>query len=424
MRNSHDFAIEHIFGWEALDSRGRPTVAAEVRLVGGATGSATVPSGTSKGRHEAIELRDGGSRYGGLGVSKAVENVNTVLADAVRGVDGRDQCAVDSALAEADGTIGFRRLGANAVLAISVATLLATAAGHRLPLWQLGKNKLVLPVPMVNVVSGGVHADLSADIQDFLVVPVGARSLAEAAEWCSRVRGGTAKAARAHGLTKRLVADEGRLKTSSLTNRDAIQLVVDGIELSGLRPGREVAIALDIAASQLFVDGEYRLAKDGLVMRREEFVEEVASWARDYPIVSVEDVLTEDDWSGWSIATRRLQGIQVAGDDLFATNQGRLRIGLTSGAANAVLVKPNQTGTVTSAARFVEAARQGLYSVIASDRSGETDDAWLADLAVMWGADQIKLGSTMRSERTAKWNRLLRIEAELGAEAEYAGWKI
>lgn len=423
MQFRDDFTIDRLMAWEVLDSRGRPTVAVEVGLTCGAQGSAAVPSGTSKGRYEAVELRDGGSRYGGLGVRRAVHNANTTLFQAIRGLDGRDQESVDFALSAADGTADYRRLGANAVLAVSIATLLASAAASGKAVWQLmGPRHASLPMPMVNVISGGRHADLSLDIQDFLIVPVGAKSFTEATEWCCRVRDCVARAASERGYTKKLVADEGRLVTPGLTNKGGLDLLVEGIETANLRPGHEVSIALDIAASHLHANGLYKLHSEGRSLSAAGLTAEVAAWATDYPIVAVEDVLVDDDWAGWSDASKRLHAVQVIGDDLFASNCKRLQTGVEAKCANAVLVKPNQCGTVSAASKFVDLARKNSYSVITSDRSGETDDTWLADLSVLWSADQIKLGSTMRSERTGKWNRLLQIEAQLGSNATFNTW--
>lgn len=416
-------AIEEVFAWEALDSRGTPTVACEVRLRSGARGSALVPSGASTGTFEAHELRDGGERYGGRGVRTAVSNVVDVLGPAVRGLDASDQAAVDAALRELDGTPNLGRLGANAVLAVSLATALAAAVFDGVPLWRrlLGDTQPRLPMPMVNVVSGGAHAARAVDIQDVLVIPVGASSFAEAIEWAWRVRRGTAEAAASLGLPTALVADEGGLGPPLGTSRDAVELVARGIERAGLRPGEDAAIAIDVAATQLWSDGGYRLAGEGRDCDAAALIAELAAWCDDYPVVSIEDALADDDWDGWRAASDALgPRVQLIGDDLFVTDLGRLDRGIGLGVANAILVKPNQTGTVTDAAKVVERARSAGYATVVSARSGETEDGWLGDLAVGWDAGQIKVGSTMRSERTAKWNRLLRIEAELGDRATFA----
>jgi enolase len=419
-----DTAITAVWAWEALDSRGKPTVGCEVRLDGGACGEATVPSGASTGRHEAHELRDGGTRYRGQGVRTAVGSVNGELFDAVRGLDATDQDAVDLALRQADGTADLHRLGANAVLAVSVATALAAADARGLPLHRAvaddGATPL-LPLPMINIISGGAHAGRTIDIQDFLAVPVGARSFAEAIEWCSRVRAGTADVLADRGTSPALVADEGGLGPALPTNQAALELLVAGINRSGLRPGDDIGIAIDVAATQFYTDEGYRLAAEDRVLTADALVGELAAWCVRYPIVSIEDALAEDDWPGWRAATERLQGRQLLGDDLFVTGLARLDRGIRDHVANAVLVKPNQAGTLSAARAVVRRAHESGYTTVLSARSGETEDTWLADLAIGWRTGQIKVGSTTRSERTAKWNRLLRLEAELGGQAEYAG---
>ncbi|MCK9896019.1 phosphopyruvate hydratase [Frankia sp. AgB32] len=420
-----DTTITGLLAWEALDSRGRPTVGCEVRLDGGATGSATVPSGASTGRHEARELRDGGQRYGGQGVRSAVAHVAGEINDAVRGLDGTDQGALDERLRALDGTSDLRRLGANAVLSVSVAAAVASARQRGVPLFRAvadADDAALLPLPMVNIISGGAHAGRSIDVQDFLAVPLGATSFAEAIEWAARVRAGTAEELAARGLPVALVADEGGLGPLLPTNRSALDLLVAGVERAGLRPGADIGIAIDIAASQ-FVreDGRYTLAKEARELSAGELVDELADWCASYPIVSLEDPLAEDDWAGWRTATERLGGHQLLGDDLFVTNPDRLARGIDERVANAVLVKPNQIGTLSTARAVVRRAHATGYATVLSARSGETEDDWLADLAVGWRTGQIKVGSTMRSERTAKWNRLLRIESELGERAEYAG---
>jgi enolase len=417
-------AIERVLAWEALDSRGNPTVACEVRLSGGAAGTATVPSGASTGTHEAHELRDGGDRYAGLGAAAAVRNAAGELAAAILGIDAGDQATVDAALRAADGTENLRRLGANAVLAVSVASAVAAAAGAGEPLYRLaaaGAGPL-LPLPMVNIVSGGRHAGWATDIQDFLAVPIGAASFAEAIEWAWRVRRATAQLAAEKGLVAALVADEGGLGPALPSNRAGLDLLARGIERSGLAAGEDVAIALDVAGTQLRrPGGSYALASENRSLEAGELVSELAAWTAEYPIVSLEDPLAEDDWDGWAVASTQLGSIQLLGDDLFATNLARLEQAIELQIANAVLVKPNQIGTLSQALATIVRARAAGYATVLSARSGDTEDSWLADLAVGWRTGQIKVGSTMRSERTAKWNRLLRIEAELGADAEFAG---
>jgi enolase len=407
-----------VTAFEALDSRGRPTVACRVDLARGARGRAIVPSGASTGSHEARELRDGGERYGGSGVRAAVIHVEGALADAVVGLDALDQAAVDGALRAADGTADLARLGANAVLAVSVASARAAAASVGVELHELvaaGAPPL-LPMPMVNIVSGGAHAARSVDVQDFLVVPVGASTFAECIEWASRVRRATAEEVADRGLVWGLVADEGGLGPALPGNRAALELLATGIERSGLRAGVDVAIAIDVAATQFVrADGDYDWIADSRRLSRGELIEELASWVSAFPILSIEDALAEDDWDGWRDATERLAGIQVLGDDLFVTSPARLERGIASGVANAVLVKPNQVGTLSDAREVVRIAHAADYATVLSARSGETEDDWLADLAVGWRTGQIKVGSTTRSERTAKWNRLLEIERDLDA---------
>jgi enolase len=407
--------IASVFAWEALDSRGVPTVGCSVVAESGASGEVVVPSGASTGRHEAHELRDGGDRYGGRGVLLAVENVNGVLARAVVGRDVAGQDEIDTLLRELDGTADFSKLGANAVLAVSIASLRAAAADAGTPLyaWQAAEA-LELPLPMVNIVSGGAHAGGLVDIQDVLAVPVGAASFTQAMEWVARVRSGTLAAAGRRGHSGALVADEGGLAFPLASNRDAVEIVALGIEEAGLEPGRDVGVAVDLAASRLLGDDGYRLEGEARTVSSAELVDELADWVEAFPIVSLEDPLAEDDWDGWSLAGERLGHVQLLGDDLLVTNAERLRRAIGGGVANAVLVKPNQAGTVTDARRVLEQAKAAGYATVLSARSGDTEDDWLADLAVSWNARQIKVGSTMRSERTAKWNRLLRLEAELG----------
>ncbi|MFI0350053.1 phosphopyruvate hydratase [Actinomadura sp. 9N407] len=432
--------IKGLSAWEALDSRGKPTVGCEATLTGGARGRATVPSGASTGTHEALELRDGDpGRYGGHGVLTAVAHVDGEIADRVRGLDAADQQGLDSALRELDGTPDLGRLGANAVLAVSIAAAIAAAEATGGPLWRhaarmagRGDESPLLPLPMVNIISGGAHAGRSIDVQDFLAVPLGARSFGEAIEWASRVRAGTAQILEDNGLPVALVADEGGLGPMLPTNRRALELLCQGVERAGLRldtgGGDGVGIAIDVAATQ-FLDknGRYVLAAEQRRLTSAELVEELAQWCARYPIVSLEDALAEDDWDGWSAATPKLttngsgHRVQLLGDDFFVTNVERLERGIEAGAANAVLVKPNQAGTLSGALAVVRRAHQAGYTTVLSARSGETEDTWLADLAAGWHTGQIKVGSTMRSERTAKWNRLLQLESELDGAARYAG---
>lgn len=415
--------IERVHAWEALDSRGNPTVGCAVLLADGSEGEATVPSGASTGTHEAHEQRDGDERYGGRGVAGAVGSLLTEIAPALSGLDAADQGLVDRTMRDLDGTPNLARLGANAVLAASVACALASSRSQGLSLWEAlcPEEPPLLPLPMVNVISGGAHAGGLIDVQDFLVVPVGARTFAEALEWASRVRAATASVLHERGYNVSLIADEGGLGAPLPSNRAALDVLLEGIERSGLEPGAEAAIAVDVAATQLLRDGIYLLASESRSLRALELVDEIVAWVADYPIVSIEDVLGEGDEEGWRYATTRLGGsVQLLGDDLFVTSPSRLRAGIGGGIANAVLVKPNQVGTLSDAHRVVVIAREARYATVLSARSGETEDSWLADLAVGWRTGQLKVGSTMRSERTAKWNRLLRIESE-HPEATFAG---
>jgi enolase len=428
--------VAGVFGWEALDSRGRPTVGCRVRLAGGAEGRAIVPSGASTGSHEALELRDGGSRFGGYGVGRAVRNLNEILGPAVLGMDALDRGGIDATMEELDGAPGLGRLGANAVLAVSLAVTVAGAKGLGRPLWQVldgGKDPL-LPLPMVNIVSGGAHAGGALDIQDVLVVPVGASSFAQAIEWAWRARAASAELLderhrdqdrdrdRGRRGSSALVADEGGLAGGLASNEAALALVTDGIARAGLTAPEQVALAVDVAANQIYDGNVYRLGVEGRSFTSSGWLSELAGWCRRYPIVSLEDVLAEDDWAGWQEAGSVVgDGRQLLGDDLFATQLERLQRGIAGGVANAVLVKPNQAGTVTRAETVLRAGQAAGYATVVSARSGDTEDSWLADLAVGWRAGQVKVGSTTRSERTAKWNRLLEVEAMAGARARFAG---
>lgn len=417
-------SVTEIFGWEALDSRGRPTVACYVRLAGGDEGRAVVPSGASTGSHEASELRDGDERYRGFGVRGPVSNLNEILAPALVGRDALDRAGTDAAMEELDGTAELGRLGANAVLAVSAALTVAGAHALGRPLWQVldGGTEPLLPLPMVNIISGGAHARRALDIQDVLAVPVGATSFAQAIEWAARVRFATAELLDARGGSSALVADEGGLAGFLASNEAAVELVTDGIAGAGLVPGEQVAVAVDIAANQIFEAGAYHLRSEDRSFSSDAWLAELNRWCERYPIVSLEDVLAEDDWPSWRAAGSLMgQGRQLVGDDLFATQLSRVERGIAEGVANAVLVKPNQAGTLSRAERALRAAQGAGYATIVSARSGDTEDSWLADLAVGWRAGQVKVGSTTRSERTAKWNRLLEIEAKAGARAQFAG---
>ena len=416
-------AVESVTAWEALDSRGTPTVACEVVLVAGGRGAVVVPSGASTGVYEAHELRDGGERYAGRGVGRAVQHIEGELAASVRGLPADEQRVIDDVLRDTDGTVGMERLGANAVLAVSLACAVAAANGRREPLYRsvAGAGPPLLPLPMVNILSGGAHAGWAIDVQDLLAVPVGAECFAQALEWVWRVRRATAEILTEQGFPAALVADEGGFGPILPSNRAALEILTRAIERAGLAAGDDVAIAIDVASSQLLSENGYRLASESRTVAADELIAEVAAWAASFPVVSVEDPLGEDDWDGWARASIKLGGLQLLGDDLFATDLERVRRGIGQGVASGVLIKPNQTGTVSSALDVVEEARCSGYATVLSARSGDTEDSWLADLAVAWRTGQIKVGSTTRSERTAKWNRLLRIEAELGASAEFAG---
>ena len=414
--------IEAVTAREILDSRGRPTVEADVRLAGGVLGRASVPSGASTGRHEALELRDRDpSRFGGLGVRGAVRNIREVIAPAVVGRDAFDQAGLDAALVELDGTRGKERLGANALLAVSVATARAGAASFGLPLWRyLGGGQATLPLPMVNIVSGGLHAPRGLAFQDFLVVPVGARCYSEALETVYAVRSAAEEVLAERGLST-LKADEGGFGPALERPEHALDLLEEATLRARYRPGEDVAFAVDVAASHFAGEGGYELPHDG-VLGAPELVELLERLVARYPVVSIEDGLGEDDWDGWALLTRRLgERVQLLGDDLFTTDPERLERGIEAGVANAVLVKMNQIGTLTETIAVIERARRAGYATVVSARSGETEDPFIADLAVATGAGQIKIGSLAQSERLAKYNQLLRIEEELGPDAVYAG---
>ncbi len=409
---------------EVLDSRGNPTLEVEVALDDGSVGRAIVPSGASTGAHEALELRDGDpARYGGKGVLRAVANVHEVIGPALVGRSPFDQEAIDRLLLELDGTANKSRLGANAVLGVSLAVAHAAAAARRLPLYQYlgGPDAHRLPLPLFNILNGGRHARGGVDFQEFMVAPIGAATFAEALRWGAEVYHALGRLLEERGLATG-VGDEGGFAPALDRNEDALALVLAAIERAGRRPGDEVALALDAAASELYRDGRYHLSREGRVLSSAEMVSLWEDWCARYPIVSIEDGLAEDDWDGWRRLTERLgRDVQLVGDDLFVTSVERLQRGIEAGAANAILVKPNQVGTLTETLAAVRAARQARYAAIVSHRSGETEDTTIADLAVATGVGQIKTGAPARGERTAKYNRLLRIEEELGERARYAG---
>ncbi len=417
--------IEHLRAREVLDSRGYPTVGVEAILAGGAVGVALVPSGASTGSHEAIELRDGDpKRYRGKGVLKAVANVNDVISPELVGEDAADQLAVDNLLRELDGTSNKSRLGANALLGVSLACARAAASAAGLPLYRYlgGAHARALPVPLVNILNGGKHAADSTDLQEFMVAPVSATTFAEAVRAAAEVFHALRDVLREAGLSTG-VGDEGGYAPAGIrSNEDALRLVTKAIERAGYRPGEDVAIALDCAASELRKDGGYELAREGRRCSAAELVALYEEWRRRYPIVSIEDGLGEDDWDGWHALTQQLGGtLQIVGDDLFVTNTERIARGITEGAANAVLVKLNQIGTLTETLSAIETTQRAGWAAIVSHRSGDTEDTTIADLAVATNAQQIKTGSMSRSERVAKYNRLLVIAEELGDVATYPG---
>ncbi len=410
---------------EILDSRGNPTIEVECQLAGGATGRAAVPSGASTGEHEALELRDGDkARYGGKGVQKAVRNVAETIAPAVIGLDAYDQLALDEALIRLDGTPTKSRLGANAVLGVSLAAAKAAAAALETPLYRHvgGVHARFLPVPMMNVVNGGKHADNNVDLQEFMIVPLGAPSFREALRWATETFHTLAGVLKKRGLATG-VGDEGGFAPNLENNEAPLKLLVEAIEKAGYRPGEQIAIALDPAASEFFRDGVYVLeGEGGRRLPPEEMVEYYAGLVDRYPIVSIEDGLAEDDWDGWSRITKRLGNrIQLVGDDLFVTNIVRLARGIREGVANSILIKLNQIGTLSETLSAIEMAHRAGYTAVISHRSGETEDVTIADLAVATNAGQIKTGSLCRTDRVAKYNQLLRIEEELGATAVYPG---
>ncbi len=416
-------AIEGIHGRQILDSRGNPTVEVDVVLASGAAGRAAVPSGASTGAHEAVELRDGDERfYGGKGVSLAVRNVEQEIAGALRGLDARDQRRVDGLLVELDGTPNKSRLGANAILGVSLAVAKAAAAESRVPLyrWIGGVDAHVLPVPMLNVVNGGAHAQNSLDLQEFMVVPAGAERFADGLRIGAEVFHALKEVLHERGLATG-VGDEGGFAPDLPSSEAAIEAILEAAERSGHR--ENVAIALDPAATEFYRDGGYRLEREGRMLDAAGMTEFYAGLAERFPLVSVEDGLAEDEWGAWRTLTERLGGrVQLVGDDLFVTNPERLRRGIEEGVANAILVKVNQIGTLTETLETIELARSNGYAVVISHRSGETEDTTIADLAVATGVGQIKTGAPSRTDRVAKYNQLLRIEEELGSSAVYPGW--
>jgi enolase len=417
-------AIVDVIAREILDSRGNPTVEADVLLESGVMGRAAVPSGASTGSREAIELRDGDAgRFGGKGVLKAVENINTEICEAVIGVDATEQSFVDKTLIDLDGTENKSRLGANAILAVSLAVAKAAAEESGLPLHRYlgGAGAMAMPVPMMNVINGGVHADNGLSMQEFMLVPVGFTSFREALRCGAEVFQSLKKLLTDRKLAT-AVGDEGGFAPRLQKHELAIQTILEAIEAAGYRPAEQVAIALDCASTEFYEDGEYTLAAEGLSMNAEQFVDYLAGWVEKYPIISIEDGMAEDDWDGWKLLTRRLgKKVQLVGDDLFVTNTRFIKQGIDKGIANSVLIKINQIGTLTETFAAIEMAKRAGYTCVVSHRSGETEDTTIADIAVASNALQIKTGALSRSDRLAKYNQLLRIEEDLGDTATYPG---
>jgi len=416
-------AILDIIGREILDSRGNPTVEVDVILETGAFGRAAVPSGASTGAHEAVELRDGEDRYKGKGVLKAIEAVNGEIFDTISGMDAENQIALDRMMIELDGTANKGRLGANAILGVSMAIAKAAAIDANLPLYRYvgGASARILPVPMMNIINGGEHADNPIDIQEFMIMPVSAGNIREAIRMGAEVF---------HTLKKQLsdaghntnVGDEGGFAPNIGGTRDALDFIMKSIEIAGYRPGEDIHLALDSASTEFYSDGKYNLKGENKILSPEEMVEYYAGLVGDYPIISIEDGMSEDDWDGWKLLTDKLgDKVQLVGDDLFVTNPVRLADGIKKGVANSILVKVNQIGSLTETMEAVEMAHKASYTAVMSHRSGETEDATIADLAVATNCGQIKTGSLARSDRLAKYNQLIRIEEELGVAAEYAG---
>lgn len=417
--------IEKVIAREVLDSRGNPTVEAEVHLDSGFSGRAIVPSGASTGSHEALELRDGGERYLGKGVERAVQNVREALGPALIGLDASEQAAIDKALMDVDGTPNKGKMGGNAILAVSLATARAAAAELDIPLYRYlgGSNARTLPVPMMNVINGGAHADNSVDFQEFMVMPVGAPSFREALRYGTETFHHLKKVLSARGYNTN-VGDEGGFAPDLKSNEEALEVLLEAIQKAGYEPGKDICIALDPAVTELYKDGKYHLEGEGRVLTTDEMIDFWADWTSRYPIVSIEDGLAEDDWDGWERLTARTgDKVQLVGDDLFVTSPERLRQGIDRKVGNAILVKVNQIGSLTESMDAIELAKRHHYGTIISHRSGESEDAFIADLAVATNAGQIKTGSASRSDRIAKYNQLLRIEDQLGDRAVFPGRK-
>ena len=418
--------ITEIHGREIIDSRGNPTVEADVILASGARGRAAVPSGASTGSREAVELRDGDkARFGGKGVRKAVSHVNGEIRTALLKQDASDQKRIDQIMIDLDGTSTKGRLGANAILAVSLANARAAAHEARLPLYRYlgGNGPFQMPVPMMNVINGGAHADNNVDMQEFMIMPVGAPSLSEAVRYGAEVFHALKAVLHKQGMNT-AVGDEGGFAPDLPSNEAALEAILIAIDKAGFKAGDDIVIALDPASSEFYKDGRYHLVAEGKTLTSEQMVEYWANWAKNYPIVSIEDGMAEDDWAGWKLLTERLgKRVQLVGDDLFVTNTVILKEGIEKGVANSILVKVNQIGTLSESLAAITMAKQAKYTAIVSHRSGETEDAFIADLAVATSAGQIKTGSMSRSDRIAKYNQLIRIEEDLGAEASFPGHK-
>ena len=416
--------IEDVFAREILDSRGNPTIEVDVVLEDGSLGRAAVPSGASTGTHEAVELRDGEQqRYMGKGVRQAVDNVNCEIGPEIIGMDALDQVSIDKAMIELDGTPNKGRLGANAILGVSMAVAKAAAISLDMPLYQYlgGFNAKRLPVPMMNILNGGKHADNNVDIQEFMIMPVGAGSFAEALRMSVEVYHNLKSVLKAKKLNT-AIGDEGGFAPDLKSNEEAIQVIIAAIEKAGYTPGEQICIALDTAASEIYKDGKYHLAGEGVVKTSAEMVDFYVDLAKKYPIISIEDGLAEDDWDGWKLLTEKLgTKVQLVGDDLFVTNTERVARGIATGTANSVLIKVNQIGTLTETFDTIEMAKRAGYTAVVSHRSGETEDATIADIAVATNAGQIKTGAPARTDRVAKYNQLLRIEEMLGEIAQFGG---
>ncbi len=417
-------AIVDIFAREILDSRGNPTVEAEILLESGVQGRAAVPSGASVGTKEAVELRDNDAqRYFGKGVLKAVENVNSEISEAIMGLDVTEQHFIDQTLIDLDGSDNKSKLGANAILAVSLAVAKAAAEESDLPLYRYlgGSGPMSMPVPMMNVINGGVHASNNIDLQEFMIVPLGAQSFREALRYGAEIFHTLKEMLHEKKMTT-TVGDEGGYAPNLENNEAALQLIVQAIEQAGYLPGADVAIALDFASSELFKEGKYQLSSDGLSLSSEQLTDYIAAWVNKYPIISVEDGMSEHDWDGWKLLTNKLgKSVQLVGDDVFVTNANILKEGIEQNIANSILIKINQIGTLTETFSAIEIAKRAGYTSVISHRSGETEDTTIADIAVATNALQIKTGSLSRSDRLAKYNQLLRIEEDLGDSADYAG---